>query len=518
MTTMFPRFSSIALLSATLLVACGPGGGGTPPEPVVPPAVQLPAPPTTPVPAPQYIPAAGWWNGKKAEGPWCAGKPSTQSLGTLTRRAPLAVPTAEMKALSGLSRDLTGPSAQSTGASDLAVLLPTETNASEALEVLKSSGVNVTGEFGYWATIRASNSQAASLVRRGTVQYAEKLPTFKPVGLPEPIDATMRNQNTYLPMMNSQAAWSQLELGCDHPVVAVIDSGWSGSTTHAEHNLVPKNAWLNVIKGEQGNADAMPTKQAEAEHGASVAGVIAMTTNGFGAGAGVSYNLAKVLPISAMDTNGLIWGPAAARGIEYALGSTTINGKTFVNPYPASVINLSFGSDPTLSPSQFFQSFFTAAANKGVVIVAAVGNELSHGTNDTAGLNHSIGAAGVMFDGNRWVDPYQANFGSNHGPGVDVAAPAMAVPSMVDGRDTYWSGTSMSSPWVAAQIVMWMYANQHHRADGSKTLGLKGDALYNKLYACFAAIGSNRGTKDEYLGYGKLDTGRLVSPTETACR
>jgi len=42
--------------------------------------------------------------------------------------------------------------------------------------------------------------------------------------------------------------------------------------------------------------------------------------------------------------------------------------------------------------------------------------------------------------------------------------------------------------------------------------------LYNKLYACFAAIGSNRGTKDELLGYGKLDTGRLVSPTETACR
>lgn len=57
-----------------------------------------------------------------------------------------------------------------------------------------------------------------------------------------------------------------------------------------------------------------------------------------------------------------------------------------------------------------------------------------------------------------------------------------------------------------------------YRADGNRTLGLKGDALYNKLHACFAAVGSNRGVKDEYLGYGKLDTGRLVSPTETACR
>ena len=76
----------------------------------------------------------------------------------------------------------------------------------------------------------------------------------------------------------------------------------------------------------------------------------------------------------------------------------------------------------------------------------------------------------------------------------------------------------MATPWVAAQIAMWMYANEQYRADGSRTLGLRGDALYNKLYACFAAVGSNLGAKDEYLGYGKLDTARLVSPTETGCR
>lgn len=49
-------------------------------------------------------------------------------------------------------------------------------------------------------------------------------------------------------------------------------------------------------------------------------------------------------------------------------------------------------------------------------------------------------------------------------------------------------------------------------------LNLTGDALHDKCYACFAATGSNRGVKDEYPGYGKLDTARLVSPTETACR
>lgn len=524
-----PRSAAVLLLCAALiLTACDSGGSGvTPPTPTPTP---IPAPAPTPVPdpiAPQYIPAAGWWNGKKAAGPWCAGKPSTQSLGAVGTlnagvlgqpRSPLSIPTDGMKALSGVSRDLSGLRAQSVKATDLAVLLPTDQGLAQGLADLKASGVNITDEFGYWVTVRATPAEAAALVGSGAAQYAEKLPTFKPVGLPVPNDATMRNQGTYLPMMNSQAAWSQLELGCDHPIVAVIDSGWKGSTTHAEHNLVPQAAWLNTITGEQGNATPTALNKDHAEHGASVAGVIAMTTNGFGSGAGVSYNLAKVLPINAMGEEGLVWGNAAARGIEYALGSTTLKGKTFVNPYPASIINLSFGSDPTLSPSQFFQSYFTLAASRGVVIVAAAGNELSQGTTDTAGLNHSIGAAGVMFNGDRWVDQYQVGAGSNYGPGVDVAAPAMAVPSMVDGRDSYWTGTSMASPWVAGQIALWMYANQQYRTDGSRTLGLKGDALYNKLYACFAAVGSNRGVKDEYLGYGKLDTGRLVSPTETACR
>jgi len=276
------------------------------------------------------------------------GKSGVQSLGTqAVHRSPLATATNEMRALSGLS----GLSAQSLTPSDLAVLLPTGAAADEGLKALKASGVTVTGDFGYWATIRATAGQAADLVRSGAAQYAEKLPSFKPVGLPEPTDATLGNQASYLSMMNTQAAWSQLELGCNHPVVAVIDSGWSGSTAHAEYNLVPQSAWLNAVTGTQGNAVPQTAPPDNADHGTAVAGVIARTTNGFGVGAGVAYNLAKVLPIAAMSSNGLISGGAAARGIEYALGSTTINGQTFVNPYPVSVINLSFGSDATLYPA-----------------------------------------------------------------------------------------------------------------------------------------------------------------------
>lgn len=504
-----------------VLTACTTGTTPT----VTPPGTTPDPPPMSGIPA-AYLPSSGFWNGQRTAGTWCQGKTSTQGsggdlsthgLGTAT----FSTPTNRMLSLRGAADNLKSLSAHSVQTQEVALLLPTAQDYTRGLQALKASGVQPLGEFGYWVTATLTLAQARDLVTQGLAQYAEGLPKMKAVGLPTPNDATLNNQSTYFPMMNSEAAWAQLDTGCDHPVVAVLDSGWVGSTTHAEYNLVPKSAWFNAITTTQGNADSVVTDPALVNgrnHGTAVAGVIAMTTNGYGAGAGVAYNLAKVLPITFMSSDSYINGTAAVQGMEYAMGRTTVGGQTFVNPYPASVLSLSFGSEATLTPNQFFQSIFDVAASRGVVVVAAAGNEVTHGTTDTAGLNHSIGVAGVMFDGKRWVDPYQGGFGSNYGPGVDVAAPAMSVPTVVDGKASYWSGTSMATPWVAGQIAMWMYANEQYRADGSRTLGLTGDALYTKLYACFAAIGSNNGTKDEYLGYGKLDTARLVSPSEAACR
>ncbi|PIG95639.1 S8 family peptidase [Deinococcus sp. UR1] len=529
---MSPRSAAALLLSAVLMLTACDNGGGT----VTPPT---PTPPTPPTPAPiptQYLPTPGFWSGTKAAGPWCAGKPSKQTAGldaqTLTAAANavqagelFSRPTPGMTALSGLSadlkQDLGRPGAQSAATVDTALLLPTDADASAGLKALRATGFTPRATFGYWLTADLTPTHTAELLRAGLIQYAERVPELVTEGLPTPNDATLQNQEKYLPMMNTQAAWDQLELGCDHPVIAVIDTGWIGSTEHAEYNLVPKSAWFSPYRNEKGNADAIQPAQAGAwdtRHGTAVASVIAMTTNGGGKGAGVSYNLAKVLPIVVSTPTNEIDYDNVAYALMYALGGVEKAGKTFTNPYPADVINLSFGSLPSLTPGKFLQSYFDYAASKGTVIVASAGNELSRGTSDTAGLNNSIGVAGVMFNGERWVDPYQANFGSNYGPGVDVAAPAMAVPIWVEGQATYWSGTSFASPWAAAQVAMWMYANQQHHASGSRTQGLKGDALYTKLLNCFAAVGSNRGVKDEYLGYGKLDTARLVSLTETACR
>ncbi|GGL11277.1 S8 family peptidase [Deinococcus radiotolerans] len=509
------RLISLALTGVFALTACG-GGTTTPPN-------SDPPKPPTPGISDTYLPKAGFWDGQTAQGPWCKSA-GAQSLGaqaavTLNAQQVQAMyrtPTPGMRALSGLSPDLQGLGAQRVAPRGLALLLPTGAPADQGLSALNSAGVQINDTFGgYWLTADLSPAQASTLIKQGLIQYAEPLQTRTAVGLPTPTDANLINQDTYLPMMNTQAAWSQLEPGCAHPVIAVIDTGWNGSTTQAEYNLVPKSSWYNAATHTAG--DAAPNVSGNfADHGTAVAGVIALTTNGYGDGAGIGYNLLKVQPINGTTSTGDFSDSSTAKALMYAMGSVTVNGQTVVNPYPANIINTSWGTDATLSPPQFLQSYFDYAAQRGIVVVAAVGNELVHGTTDTAGLNHSIGAAGVMFNGERWVDPYRAGKGSNYGPGVDVAAPAMAVPTITKDGPSYWSGTSMSSPWVAAQIGLWMYANQQYA--GSKTLKLTGDALYDKLSACFAATGSTRGVKDEFLGYGKLDTARLVSPTETACR
>lgn len=508
--------TKLTLIAAALsLAACGGGGGGV--QPPAPINTQEPVTPN-PNPATSIYTPVGAWDGKRTAGPWCADKPSAQTLRATQETSLLSVATPSMKTLSGLNLGA-ALGAQSVQGSEIAALLPTDRPYEQSAAALQASGVKLNDTFGFWVTADASQAQAIrAAYDAGLVQYAEKLPTLKSAALPAANDLKQANTMKYLPIMNTEAAWKSLDLGCDHPIVAVIDTGIYGSITESEYNLTPKASWFDGFRGIQGSAEPTATDLGphDHEHGAAVAGVIATATNNGKAGAGTTYNLVKVLPINVMNTIGGVAGTSVTRALEYAGGSTTIGDKTYVNPYPANVINLSFGSGATLAPSKFYQATFEALAKRGIVIVAAAGNENAHGTTDTAGLNYSIGAGGIGFDGQRWVT--NETTGSNYGPGVDVVAPAMAVPTIVDGKEMWWSGTSMAAPWVAGQIALWMYANQQYRADSSKTQGLTGDALYNKLLTCFAAVGNGGGTKNEYVGYGILDTARLVSPTEAACR
>lgn len=503
-----------SLLSGLGLLLAGCQGA---PAPVSAPPSQPPPVPvvTPPSPAPPSPPSTdGFWHGQTAAGPWCSDKTSrlrgasaaAQDVVELRREV-----SPQMQALRGL-RGVAAGEPQVVMA-----LLPTGEAPDAAYRALRASArpqVTLLDNFGAWVRLRATAAQLQQLLEQRLIQYAEPEQVWHPQGLQVPADANLPRQNTYFKLTGLDRTWPQLELGCRHPVVAVIDSGWQGSTVGHRLNLVSPNSWYNAVTQTQGNADALVPGFT---HGTEVAAVLTMVSNDASPGSGVANNLVKVLPISAMRSDGQLHGADVARAIEYALGSAlNSTGQVVINPYPAQVINMSFAEAAGGELSAFLTSYLERVAARGVVSVAAVGNEGASGVSDLAQHPLVIGVGGVNSRGEWWQD--SATVGSNYGSGVSVAGPAERVPVLLNGLPEQVSGTSMAAPWVAGQIALWMYANQQYRADGSMTNGLTGAALYTFLTGCLQATGSHDGIWREKGGFGVPDTARMVSPATGACR
>ncbi len=172
---------------------------------------------------------------------------------------------------------------------------------------------------------------------------------------------------------------------------------------------------------EQSGWDADPTDpgdwrevapvRASSWHGTHVAGVIAAAANNAQGVTGIVPG-AKIEPIRAISWRGGLMSDIAA-SITWASGGH-VDGVPD-NANPVDVINMSFAVQSTCSVA--LQEAIDGAAQRGTVLVAAAGN-----ANDDvakyapANCNNVIAVGATGRDGMR--APY-----SNHGAGVDVAAP-----------------------------------------------------------------------------------------------
>ncbi|HUS18254.1 MAG TPA: S8 family serine peptidase [Terriglobales bacterium] len=178
---------------------------------------------------------------------------------------------------------------------------------------------------------------------------------------------------------------------------------------------------------------------------------------------------ANVVPIKVLNQNGSGWSSVVARGIVYA--ADLKEGPLAGSPM---VINMSLGG-PTLDAME--KAAIDYAALKGVIIVAAAGNEDNHGMGYPGAYAPviSVAAAGWTGEwkagtdnvvGNWWwkdnvadptnpADYYITDFSSRAlaGQQLDVAAPGSWVvgPYQLNGQLSYYflGGTSMASPHVA---------------------------------------------------------------------
>jgi serine protease len=210
--------------------------------------------------------------------------------------------------------------------------------------------------------------------------------------------------------------------------VAVIDTG-----VDARH---PDLAG-NVLSGYDAIANTAGTSTDPNGHGTHVAGTIAALT-GNGAGVSAVAPEAKILPITVLGANGSGYMSDTAEGIIWA------------TDHGATVINMSLGSSSKVTA---VSNAIAYARSKGVVVVAAAGNERAQGS-PTSYPAADAGVIGVAAtDSADKVASY-----SNQGSYVDVAAPGSGIistyPTALGMSYASMNGTSMASPHVAAVAAL----------------------------------------------------------------
>jgi serine protease len=238
-------------------------------------------------------------------------------------------------------------------------------------------------------------------------------------------------------------------------VVAVLDTGVALNDSLV-NSLVTTNEGKVFGWNFAGNNDDI-SDETQSYHGTHVSGTIA----GYGdVMSGVGPDL-KVLTVKIPAGNGMFYESAVINGIYWAVGAEVPGAPK--NPYPAKVLNMSFGVDfdPTREIDycdEALQEAMNFARKKGAVVAVAAGNDNVWEHYNAPGIcNGTIKVAATGPEGLR-------SYFSNYGPSVMLAAPGGdkrygnegAILSTVNPGGGYngsgfdfYQGTSMASPHVA---------------------------------------------------------------------
>lgn len=205
--------------------------------------------------------------------------------------------------------------------------------------------------------------------------------------------------------------------------VAVIDTG-----VKANHEDLPNLRRVEVTNGK----DSLGLDDATG-HGTHVAGIIGAAMGNGKGGAGIAPG-AAILSLRVVNAAGYIYDSALIA----ALRTAVKNG--------AQIVNISIGGT---AYNAVFQKVINEAAEAGVTVVAAMGNDGTNCLNYPAGYDNVIGVVSVDRTNNRAS-------GSSYGTWGDVAAPGAAVWSTTNnGSYGPKSGTSMASPVVAGVAALY---------------------------------------------------------------
>jgi subtilisin family serine protease len=310
-------------------------------------------------------------------------------------------------------------------------------------------------------------AQSASLV--GGIRYLEPDIRVTAAGLP--------NDPYFIPyqwdkwVMYADLAWD-ITGGSMDVKVAVVDEGVDYTHPDLAADFKSGELGYDLIGNDN---DPRPDNPQTAFHGTHVAGILAATRNNNEGIAG--WALVQLLSVRVLDDTGSGTTDVVASGIRWAAD------------HGARVINMSLTSSQSSTPMEEACAY---AAQAGVVIVAASGNEGNQAIGFPAALSQCI-AVGASS-----TDSRLASF-SNYGPEQEVVAPGTTILSCVPGGAYGQAdGTSMAAPQVAGVAALILARNW----------GLSASEVRAILDA--SAIDMGVGGRDMQYGYGLVNAKRAV--------
>lgn len=296
-------------------------------------------------------------------------------------------------------------------------------------------------------------------MNENTIDENARIPMLEPYTVKKMVTALSETEDYNHRMLNIPGMWKRSR-GAGVKV-AVLDTG------------CPQHIDLKIAGFKDFSGSPTPY-DAEAGHSTHVCGIIAALTNGIGVrGIAPECELycGKVL---GDDGSGSI--SAIAKGIRWA-----------VDEVGADVINMSLGCPPAGAWSPTLRSACSYAAEKGVVLCCAAGNDAG-AVNAPANLDTTIAVAAV--DRNK-----EKAYFTCHGSEVDFAAGGVDVFSTWLGNQyARLSGTSMATPVITGVVALVIGAT---KAEGVK---LTPEQVYQKLVGI--AVDVEAPGKDEYTGNG----------------